>query len=62
MLSDSFTCLRCGKDACREAFLWHCRHAGYRYCGHVMAHAYKTIAASNMCASYPTAFWSKLHL
>lgn len=25
-----------------------CRHAGYRYCGHVMAHAYKHIDASKV--------------
>jgi hypothetical protein len=28
-----------------------CRHAGYRYCGHVMAHAYRQIDCSRVCGS-----------
>lgn len=31
-----------------EEFTLVCRHAGYRYCGHVMAHAYKLVDASTL--------------
>jgi hypothetical protein len=32
--------------SCSDAVATHCRHAGYSYCGHVMAHAYKHIEAA----------------
>jgi hypothetical protein len=33
-----------------SADLFRCRHAGYRYCGHVMAHAYNHIQPTQTCA------------